>query len=57
MAAEKALEKSSLFRLRRADRLGASYPRLPCGHLSLGIGRLLDVRVAARSCHLRIGGL
>ena len=55
MTAEKALKKSSPFRLGRGDRLGASDARLACGNPPLGIRRLLDVWIAAAAGHLHVG--
>jgi hypothetical protein len=55
MAAEKTLEKSSPLGLRWSNGLCASYACLACAHLPLGIGRLLDVRIATAARHLYIG--
>src|SRR5258708_4966265 len=54
MASEKALKKSSSFRLWGRDRLSAGSTRLARPHPPVGIGRLFDVRIAACSSHLSV---
>ena len=56
MAAEKALEESSPFRLWCGGRLGASHSCLPFTYLASSVGFGFNIRLSTAIGHLHRGG-